>query len=107
MSNLIESSEFGDWLIGEIARAGPQSKSTHSEQSLASGLRLESLKVAKKLLLEFLNLQQTMLSAASAARRRNPPTEPRVRQAAYRTRTFMREKKTASRNPGQDGAHMR
>jgi hypothetical protein len=69
MSILIESSEFGDWLLGEISQtAGMSPKLAEADQARKARLRLETLEVSKKLLLEFLTLQQAMLDAAGAAR---------------------------------------
>lgn len=104
MSKLMESSEFGDWLMEEIARAGLQSKSAPSAQSLAAGLRLESLKVTRKVLLEFLTVQQKMMDAASAARRRNPPTRLQAHQADFHAQ--LRPNGNGLRKSAQDSAHM-
>ena len=68
MSELIESSEFGDWLVGEMSRAVVRARSANPERALAAALRQEALRVAKTVLLEFLILQQAMLDAASEAR---------------------------------------
>jgi hypothetical protein len=68
MSKLIESNEFGDWLMAEIAETRTLSKSVHFAAAPAARTRLEALKTAKKSLLEFLKLQQKMFDAASAAR---------------------------------------
>jgi hypothetical protein len=69
MSQLIESNEFGDWLVNEIARTRTQAKSAHPDLAHAAAQRLETLKTAKKILLEYLTLQQDMMDAASAALR--------------------------------------
>jgi hypothetical protein len=71
MSKLIESNEFGDWLIEEIAQTRGQLKSLSSDTALAARLKLGTLKTAKETLLEFLKIQQKMFDAASAARRKN------------------------------------
>jgi hypothetical protein len=76
MSKLITSNEFGDWLIGEIAQAREQVMSVNPDVALAARLRLETLKTAKKSLLEFLKMQQKMFDAASAARRKNQGAVP-------------------------------
>ena len=68
MAKLIEASEFGDWLLGEISQTGAQSKCVNPERDANPRQRLETLKVAKRMLLEYLTLQQRMLSAARAAR---------------------------------------
>jgi hypothetical protein len=68
MCDLIESSEFGDWLMGEISQTRKQLKSVKPNGGLTDRLRLETLKIAKKALLEYLTTQQKMLEAASAIR---------------------------------------
>jgi hypothetical protein len=68
MSDLIESSEFGDWLTGEIEQSQVQLRSAKPDRALHDRLRLEALKVAKNTLFEFLTLQQKMLEAAAATR---------------------------------------
>jgi hypothetical protein len=84
MFNLIESSEFGDWLLAEIPKAAAQSRSANVDRALAAGQRREALKVAKKVLLEFLTLQQAMLEAAEVRRQRPlrtaDPSEPAALQ---------------------------
>jgi uncharacterized protein YydD (DUF2326 family) len=72
MSELIESSEFGDWLMGEISTTRRQLKSANAERAHTASQRLESLQVAKQVLLEFLTRQQAMLDAATEARRLRP-----------------------------------
>ncbi len=72
MSDLLRSSEFGDWLFNEIARTRRHSKSAHADQARSASVRLESLKVAKQVLLEFLTLQQAMLNAAHQTRASHP-----------------------------------
>jgi hypothetical protein len=67
MSNLIESSEFGDWLIAEVSKNTNWSKA--SDFGAAASLRLEKLNDAKMVLLEFLTLQQNMLNSASERHR--------------------------------------
>jgi hypothetical protein len=68
MCDLIESSEFGDWLMGEISQTRKQLKSVQQNGGLTDRLRLETLKTAKDTLLEYLTTQQKMLEAASAIR---------------------------------------
>ena len=68
MHDLIRSNEFGDWLIVEISSVRLQSKSANLERARAAILRLESLTVAKRVLLEFLLIQQAMFDSASEAR---------------------------------------
>ena len=82
MSDLIRSSEFGDWLLEEISNTRRQSKSAQPDQVRPASARLESLKVSKQVLLEFLTIQQAMLDAAHAARearRQRVPRRPRDR----------------------------
>jgi hypothetical protein len=67
MNNLIRSNEFGDWLVVEISRTRLESKSADSDRARSASLRLESLKIAKRVLLDFLLLQRAMLDAASEA----------------------------------------
>jgi hypothetical protein len=69
MTQLIESNEFGDWLLGEIAQTRAQLRSVNPDLTHKVELRLEALKTAKKTLREYLTLQQDMLEAASAALR--------------------------------------
>ena len=76
MSKLMASNEFGDWLIGEIAQARVQLMSMNPDIALAARLRLETLKTAKKSLLEFLKIQQKMFDAAAAARRKYQDAVP-------------------------------
>jgi LPS sulfotransferase NodH len=68
MCDLIENSEFGDWLMGEISQTLKQLKSTKPDRARADQLRLETLKIAKDTLLEYLTTQQKMMEAASAVR---------------------------------------
>lgn len=70
MSDLIESSEFGDWLMGEIAQLQAQLKSAQPDRAHSDRLRLEALKAAKNTLFEFLTLQQRMLESAASIRDR-------------------------------------
>lgn len=72
MTKLIETSEFGDWLLGEISEVGARPASVDADGVPGARQRLETLKTAKKLLIEYLALQQKMLTAASAARRYLP-----------------------------------
>lgn len=76
MSELIRSSEFGDWLLGEISRTRLQSKSAPADRAPAASARLESLQVAKQVLREFLTLQEAMLHAASEAREQRASRRP-------------------------------
>lgn len=66
MTDLLESNEFGDWLLAEIADASLQSRSDDLDLSRDANERFESLKVAKVVLFEFLLIQQQMLQAARA-----------------------------------------
>jgi hypothetical protein len=68
MSELLKSNECGDWLLAEIAQTRAKSKSADPDVALAARLRLENLQTGKKILLEFLKLQQKMMDAARAAR---------------------------------------
>jgi hypothetical protein len=77
MVDLIRSSEFGDWLVTEISRIRLQSKSSDVDLAGPAGLRLESLKVTKGVLLDFLTVQQAMLNAASEARAHRASPSPR------------------------------
>jgi hypothetical protein len=72
MSELLESNEFGDWLLCEVSQMRAQLKSAHPDAAPISQARLETLKAAKTILLEFLTLQQQMFDAASAACRADP-----------------------------------
>jgi hypothetical protein len=72
MSELIDSSEFGDWLRGEISSTRRQAKSANADRFHTASQRLECLSVAKHVLREFLTLQQAMLDAATKARRQLP-----------------------------------
>lgn len=66
MTKLIRSSEFGDWLMREIAATRRKSAGTATGDASA---RLESLQITKQVLREFLATQERMLSAADAARK--------------------------------------
>lgn len=68
MSKLIESSEFGDWLLREISQTDAQSRCVKTQGAVEERLRLQTLKTAKKMLLEYLKIQHSMLAAASVAR---------------------------------------
>jgi Asp/Glu/hydantoin racemase len=74
MSELLESNEFGDWLLCEVSQMRAQLKSAHPDAAPISQARLETLKAAKTILLEFLTLQQQMFDAASAACREDHPS---------------------------------
>jgi hypothetical protein len=67
MNKLVRSNEFGEWLVVEISRTRLESKSADSDRARSASRRLESLKIAKRVLLEFLLLQQAMLDAANEA----------------------------------------
>ncbi len=75
MQDLIESNEFGDWLMGEISAARAQPKAANLRQAEAAELRMDALQIAKKILLEFLTLQQAMMDAASEARKQRRNAE--------------------------------
>ena len=64
MSQLIESNEFGDWLMGEMAQTRAQLRSVNPDLAQQAERRLENLKTAKKTLREYLLLQQDMLECA-------------------------------------------
>ena len=67
--DLLESVEFGDWLIHEIAQEKSQARHAGDAAWLAAQqARITALENAKTILLEFLVLQESMLKAA--ARRR-------------------------------------
>jgi hypothetical protein len=68
MNDLIESSEFGDWLMNEMSDTLALTRSGPAEQAVLALQRLKGLKTAKKVLLEFLTLQVAMLETASALR---------------------------------------
>jgi hypothetical protein len=69
MSNLIRSTEFGDWLIAELSSAVKRSKNVAPAGApTSSALELEDLRVAKKILRKFMTLQHKMLNAASERR---------------------------------------
>jgi hypothetical protein len=68
MLDLIGSSEFGDWLLAELSDAAELSNHADAGLSHAARLRLDTLEMAKKVLLEFLLLQQKMMETASEAR---------------------------------------
>lgn len=70
MSDLIESSEFGDWLLAEIARTKVQCKSANPDRAMAANVKLASLQLGCEVLKEFLTLQQAMMDAADVARSR-------------------------------------
>jgi hypothetical protein len=74
MADQIRSSEYGDWLVGEISKTRRQLKSAHSDVADTAKLKLETLNVAKKVLLNFLTIQQTMFDAATASRRKKQDT---------------------------------
>ena len=99
MSKLITSNEFGDWLIGEIAQAREQVMSVKPDTALAARLRLETLKTAKKSLLEFLKIQQKMFDAASAARRKNQDAVP-ARELSHTPRLKTRRARQNDRSNG-------
>jgi hypothetical protein len=87
MNDLIESSEFGDWLIGEMSATSLLLASVNSTQDWSANKRLQTLGTAKEVLLEFLVLQQAMLEAASEARSRRPRANaPRMRMQNAATR---------------------
>ena len=77
MYDLIRSNEFGDWLVIEISRTRLQSKSADAEQSRVASLRLDSLKVVKHVLLDYLLIQQAMFDAASEAGGHRSSRSPR------------------------------
>ena len=64
---LIGSTEFGDWLLAELSDASRRAGSMDAGLSQAAKRRLNKLEVAKKLLLEFMILQQAMLEVAGEA----------------------------------------
>lgn len=68
MLELIEANEFGDWLLREIRKAEAQQRSANAELARFAASRLETLKAARKLLLEFLVIQQAMLDVADEFR---------------------------------------
>ncbi len=78
MSELIESSEFGDWLMSEITQAGGPPTPANPDAAPTTSARLEALQIAKVILLEFLTLQHAMLNAASAARRQQDLCSPAI-----------------------------
>jgi hypothetical protein len=68
MSELLKSTECGDWLLAEIAQTRAQLKSKAADAAQATRVRLENLQTTKKILLEFLTLQQKMMDDARTAR---------------------------------------
>ena len=68
MNDLIASTEFGDWLIGECKQESEVLLHVNADASAVACQRLESLAIAKAILLEFLMLQQDMLKKAARAR---------------------------------------
>jgi hypothetical protein len=68
MLNLVGANEFGDWLLEEISETTVLSHSADTGLSHLARHRLNTLQVAKGVLLRFLILQQAMLDAASEAR---------------------------------------
>lgn len=68
MRELIEASEFGDWLLGEIADTGPRPGLAEYAQARLASTRLDALNTTKEVLLEFLMIQQAMLDAAAELR---------------------------------------
>ena len=96
MSDLLASSEFGDWLLNEIPRTRRQAKSADPECAQAAAVRLESLRVAKRVLLEFLTLQQAMMEAAHAAR---------TSRATYADQTPCLPKPGSKRQHGANRVH--
>jgi hypothetical protein len=68
MSKLIESNECGDWLMAEISDTRAQLKSAAPAAQPALSARLKDLQTTKKILSEFLTLQQQMLKAARVLR---------------------------------------
>ncbi len=81
MYDLIRSTEFGDWLTSEISQARLQSKSANLERAHAAILRLESLKVVRQVLLDFLLIQQAMLDEAQEVRVHRTPRNSRSGRA--------------------------
>lgn len=67
MLELLGSTEFGDWLLTELSVAARLAKSAEGGLSQAARLRLDKLEATKRLLLEFLVLQQAMLDVAGEA----------------------------------------
>ena len=88
MSELLESNEFGDWLLCEVSQMRAQLKSAHPDAAPLSQARLETLKAAKTILLEFLTLQQQIFDAAGAAYSNDHPAirTPAARGATGSTR---------------------
>lgn len=72
MENLLESNEFGDWLIVEISASESQPEFVAPGVSRNACRRLQDLKTARKVLFEFLLIQQQMLNAAHACRPQHP-----------------------------------
>ena len=73
MLELIASSEFGDWLMTEIATATERCGAADAAQSQAARQRLAQLEAAREVLHEYLLLQQAMLARAGDARQRGGP----------------------------------
>lgn len=72
MENLLESTEFGDWLIMEISVSESQPEFVTPGVPHLACRRLQDLKTARKVLFEFLLIQQQMLDAAHACRPQHP-----------------------------------
>jgi hypothetical protein len=68
MNDLIASTEFGDWLMGECKQESEVLLHVNADASAAACQRLESLSITKAILLEFLMLKQEMLKKAARAR---------------------------------------
>jgi predicted DNA-binding protein YlxM (UPF0122 family) len=102
MSKLIESNEFGDWLMAEIAETRALSKSAHFAAALTARARLEALRTAKKSLLEFLKLQQKMFDAASAARLKEQDAQ--IRDPSHTPRQKIRRGRHSDPSNGSNQA---
>ena len=70
MAESLRSSEFGNWLVCEISKNRRESKSADADLAQSASSKLETLNVARQVLVDFLKIQQKMLDAASAARRK-------------------------------------
>lgn len=68
MKDLIASTEFGDWLIDECRQESEVLLHAGADSRAVARRRLQSLEIAKAVLLEFLILQHEMLKKAAEAR---------------------------------------
>jgi len=63
--DLLASVEFGDWLIHEIGRHPAKESTADARNSQHALTRAQSLETTRVILLEYLTLQDEMMSSAS------------------------------------------